>query len=185
MENELDRRTAWAAVVILILIILSLLTGCTRTVKSVVEYHDTIFVSQSDVRKTDSVVRSSDKTLISRVDSAHSVFFRRDSVVIRDSVFVKEKGDTVYIYKERWRTKVVADKDTVLKTKTDTIILHENVEVTVHDTVFVKDSTNHVLDGRKTTVKEKRNLWGEMKLAFFVAMALVVLFFLFRWWRGR
>ena len=185
MDDNLDRRTAYAAAVIFFLIVLALLTGCTRTVKSVVETHDTIFVSRSDMRKTDSVVSTDNKALISRTDSVFSVKSRRDSVIVRDSVFVKEKGDTVYIYKERWRTKVVADKDTIVKTKTDTILLYKDSEVTVHDTVFVRDSTNHVIDSNKMIVKEKADLWSKVKLAFFTALAVAALCFLLVWWRNR
>ena len=55
-----------------------------------------------------------------------SVFVERqkvDSVYLRDSVFVREKGDTVYIYKNRLHYKYRYLRDTVAVVQRDTVKL--------------------------------------------------------------
>ena len=43
--------------------------------------------------------------------------FQRDSILLHDSIYVKESGDSIYIYKERWNTKIVLKHDTLYKIK--------------------------------------------------------------------
>lgn len=60
-----------------------------------------------------------------------------DSIYVRDSIFVKEKGDTIFQYKERtkykieYKDKIVNKTDTVLKVDSieKPIIIKEEVEV--------------------------------------------------------
>lgn len=54
-----------------------------------------------------------------------------DSVYRRDSVFVREKGDTVYIYKERIRDRYVFRHDTLRLVKVDSVAVERVKEVKV------------------------------------------------------
>ena len=54
-----------------------------------------------------------------------------DSVYRRDSVFVREKGDTVIIYKERIRDRYVFKHDTLRLVKVDSVAVERIKEVKV------------------------------------------------------
>jgi len=54
-----------------------------------------------------------------------------DSVYRRDSVFVREKGDTVFIYKERIRDRYVFRHDTLRIVKVDSVAVERVKEVKV------------------------------------------------------
>lgn len=54
-----------------------------------------------------------------------------DSVYRRDSVFVREKGDTVFIYKERIRDRYVFRHDTMRLVKVDSVAVERVKEVKV------------------------------------------------------
>ena len=53
-----------------------------------------------------------------------------DSVFGRDSIFVREKGDTIYKYVERWRYRDRIIRDTVYRSKTDSVYIDR---VTTHE----------------------------------------------------
>lgn len=88
------------------LILLTLLSGCTKTV-----YVPTESVSY-------------------RADTVRLVTQRTDSVYRLDSVFVLQKGDTVVInrYRERWRDRREVVHDTTVAVRTDTIRVPYPVE---------------------------------------------------------
>lgn len=54
-----------------------------------------------------------------------------DSVFRRDSVFVREKGDTVFVYKERIRDRYVFRHDTLRLVKVDSVAVERVKEVKV------------------------------------------------------
>lgn len=54
-----------------------------------------------------------------------------DSVYRRDSVFVREKGDTVFIYKERIRDRYIFRHDTLRLVKVDSVAVERVKEVKV------------------------------------------------------
>ena len=56
-----------------------------------------------------------------RTDIQYRARWRTDSVYIRDSVYVREKGDTVFV--DRWRT-AWRDRETV---RTDTVVRRDTV----------------------------------------------------------
>lgn len=89
------RMCFWSMVMIIILLVLLMLTGCTTTkYVTVPEYHtDTLMVTKQ----------------------------QRDSIWLHDSIRVTEKGDTVRI--EKWHTKYVEKQvhDTVYQSKRDSI----------------------------------------------------------------
>lgn len=60
-----------------------------------------------------------------------SVFFekiRKDSIFVQDSVFVKEKGDTVFTNRLRYIYKYILKSDTIYITRTDSINVPYPVE---------------------------------------------------------
>lgn len=162
------------------------LVSCTKTQKTLVT-HDTVFVAHSltDSVKThhgasDSLVAAHSDTLyIVKSDSVVRASASVDSFVVRDSVYVREKGDSVYVYKEKWRERLVFMRDTLYKSRTDTVlkIVRDTVYKAVHDTVCVYksvekgDSTYQSREMEKETIKERRTLsWlkvlGVMVLVF-------------------
>lgn len=63
-------------------------------------------------------------------DGHHSDTVRvvvRDSAwfYVRDSIFVKEKGDTVYKYVEKWRYRDLWHTDTLIKVKVDSVYIKD------------------------------------------------------------
>ena len=58
---------------------------------------------------------------------------RRDSVKFydRDSIFVKEKGDTIYKYVEKWRYRDRVKIDTFYRVRVDSVAVERIVEVPV------------------------------------------------------
>ncbi len=88
---------------ILVILLLLLLSGCTRTIyqdREVVR-HDSIYVTALSV----------------------------DTILQRDSVHVLERGDTVYKTIQKYVYKVKERRDTVMVYKTDTLIQTQTVEV--------------------------------------------------------
>ena len=64
-------------------------------------------------------------------DTTYVERVRVDSLYQHDSVFVKEKGDTLYIYKERVRDHYVLKRDTVRLVKVDSVVVERVKEVKV------------------------------------------------------
>lgn len=69
-----------------------------------------------------------DHYLIER-DTTYISHMQKDSVFFRDSIFIRERNDTVYQYVEKWRTKYVDRIDTVYHTVRDTTVVYQTVEV--------------------------------------------------------
>ena len=69
------------------------------------------------------VVYQKDTTYISKIDSVYKYE--------RDSVFVKEKGDTVYKYVEKLRYRDRYKVDTLIKVKVDSLVIENVKEVKV------------------------------------------------------
>lgn len=74
-------------------------------------------------RKQTETIYLRDTTYISKVQV--------DSVFRRDSVFVKEKNDTIYIYKEKVRDRYRLLRDTVYRHKVDSVYIDRVREVKV------------------------------------------------------
>ena len=64
-------------------------------------------------------------------DTTYVQSVKVDSVYRRDSVFVREKGDTVFIYKERIRDRYVFRHDTLRLVKVDSVAVERVKEVEV------------------------------------------------------
>lgn len=99
-----------------------------------------------------------------RYDSLVVAKLVHDSVYVRDSVFVRERGDTVYKYKDKYVY--------VYKTKIDTFFAERvrDVEIPV-------------------PVERELSWWERMKMDFggwlLVAVALYVVYRTVRWWVMR
>jgi hypothetical protein len=74
-------------------------------------------------RKQVETIYLRDTTYISKVQV--------DSVFRRDSIFVKEKNDTIYIYKEKLRDRYRLLRDTVYRHKVDSVYIDKVREVKV------------------------------------------------------
>lgn len=88
--------SGWWFIILVIVSALLLLNGC-KTIETT---------------KTEYIVRT---------DTLREISLQRDSVHVTDSIFVREKGDTLYM--ERWHTKYIEKLrvDTLYECKTDTV----------------------------------------------------------------
>lgn len=64
-------------------------------------------------------------------DTTYVQSVKVDSIFRKDSVFVKEKNDTIYIYKERIRDRYVFRHDTLRLVKVDSVAVERVKEVKV------------------------------------------------------
>ena len=102
-DNSWLRWVFWVGLILTILG-LNLAVSCSPKIyERVVYQHDTTYVQQVKV----------------------------DSVYRRDSVFIREKGDTVIIYKERIRDRYVFRHDTLRLVKVDSVAVERVKEVEV------------------------------------------------------
>ena len=102
-DNSWLRWVFWVGLILTILG-LNLAVSCSPKIyERVVYQHDTTYVQQVKV----------------------------DSVYRKDSIFVKEKNDTVYIYKERIRDRYVFRHDTLRLVKVDSVAVERIKEVKV------------------------------------------------------
>lgn len=51
-----------------------------------------------------------------------------DSLYVRDSVYIREKNDTVYQYVEKWRNHYIYKTDTLYQSVHDTTVVKETIE---------------------------------------------------------
>lgn len=98
-------------------------------------------------------------------DSVFIASLDRDSIFVRDSVFVREKGDTVYKYKDKYVY--------VYKTLVDTFTVYRDREVEV-----------------PVPVERKLSWWERMKMEYAgwiigVLMGIVLLLMLRQWMARR
>ena len=104
-ENPTPRENLLVVAVFIISLILVVLcaAGCctTKVVEHIIHQRDTTYIERQKV----------------------------DSLYRRDSVFVREKGDTVYIYKEKIRDRYRYIHDTVRLVKIDTVQAVKEVPV--------------------------------------------------------
>ena len=75
-------------------------------------------------------VRTQIQTVYQR-DTTYITNTRVDSTFRRDSVFIREKGDTVYIYKEKVRERYRIVRDTLYRSKVDSVYIDREREVKV------------------------------------------------------
>ena len=164
--------------------------GCTRTVSRAVETHDTVFVA---THASDSNVvvgkgyeldfgHRADSLLQAVRDSVVRASLRRDSVYVWDSVSVRERGDSVLIYKEHWNTRVVELLDTVVRVRSDTVfsVRTDTAVVVRTDTLLVYryaergDSAYIGSDRSKETVR-RQAAFPWLKLFGLVAVGMGLL----------
>ena len=82
-----------------------------------------LLASSCSPRIYEKVVYQKDTTYVSKIDSVYKYE--------RDSVFVREKGDTVYKYVERVRYRDRYKVDTLIKVKVDSVAVERIKEVKV------------------------------------------------------
>lgn len=103
---------------LIVLLTCALLVGCASTRHAANTYHE-----------------STDFTYINRgyLDSLIKAITQRDSTHIHDSIYVREKGDTVTIYKEKivYQYKERSDKEDKVKQRTDTVYINHTDSIYV------------------------------------------------------
>ena len=92
-----------AMLVIFCILVILCATGCctTKVVEHIIHQRDTTYIERQKV----------------------------DSVYKRDSIYIREKGDTVYIYKEKIRDRYRYIHDTIRLVKVDSVFIDRPVEV--------------------------------------------------------
>lgn len=99
-----DRFLACALALLAAVVLALLLTACSpRVIETIQVQHDTTYVER----------------------------VRVDSVWRRDSIYIKDKGDTVWIYKEMWRDRYKLLRDTVRVVRVDSVAVEREVIVEV------------------------------------------------------
>lgn len=85
---------------------------------------------------------SRDSTRVSthQLDSIFARLTQRDSIYVHDSIYVREKGDTVYQYVEKLRYKYVNSVDTLYKYRTmrDTVYMERCDSIRVEKPVYIE-----------------------------------------------
>lgn len=157
------------------------LTSCTRTVEKSVVTHDTIFVAHHTTDTTNTQHKASDTVYVAKTDTFVKTDVKHDSVMIRDSVFVREKGDSIYVYKEKWRTRIDIKHDTIYKAKRDTVWQSKTDTVTIYRFVERNDTAYQSKTDKEQVVKERRTL-GWLKVLGVFAL-LFGAFGVGRWFR--
>ncbi len=101
-KRRLGRQLTSAVYLAAVTVAVALLCGCTSTKYVPVETVKTEYVDRESARV--------------------------DSVTLRDSVFVRSGGDTIWVEKWRWRDRVSRASDTVTVVKTDSVQVPYPVE---------------------------------------------------------
>lgn len=139
-ERRIKKRIGWMFFMLALLIVLFFLTACSPKTIYVPEVH-TEYITRTDT------------------------FVKIDSVSVKDSIYVTQKGDTVRIekwhvqYRDRWREKVV--RDTIMRT--DTISVPYPVE-------------------KKLTMTERFDIWlNGMCIVLGLLFLFVVAWLIIKW----
>ena len=100
----IDMLVAAAALGLTLLLIGLLAQGCSPRVVETIHYqHDTTYVERLKV----------------------------DSIFYRDSIYIKDHGDTVWIYKEQWRDRWHFQRDTIDRVRVDSVTVEREKIVEV------------------------------------------------------
>lgn len=94
-------RTEWIIVPLLLLLLVELQSCSPRIIEHYSTVRDTTYITQH----------------------------LRDSIFERDSIYVREKADTVYQYVEKWRTRYLQKTDTIYQAVHDTTTVTTTIEV--------------------------------------------------------
>ena len=139
-ERRIKKRIGWMFFLLGVLVVLFFLTACSPKTIYVPEVH-TEYITRTDT------------------------FVKIDSVSVKDSIYVTQKGDTVRIekwhvsYRDRWREKIV--RDTIMRT--DTISVPYPVE-------------------KKLTMTERFDIWlNGMCIVLGLLLLFVVAWLIIKW----
>ena len=170
-------------------VVYNMLTSCTKTTQKIVTTLDTVFVAHSSKDSTYEGDFGHEKDFVSKVDTFVQVktdtiiktITKSDSVILKDSVYVREKGDSIYIYKEKWKERLIFMRDTLYKSRTDTLrqIVRDTVYKERTDTLKViqfierNDSSYQSKADKEKIIKEKRTFGWLKMLAFIIAIFFI------------
>lgn len=107
------------------LIALLMLAGCASTRRAVNTYQ---------------VQQDSTHSSTQRLDSLFRVMMQHDSIYQRDSIYIREKGDTITKYVERIRYQLERRTDTLYRDllRIDTLVVVRTDSVTVEKPVYIE-----------------------------------------------
>ena len=101
-----------------------------------------LLASCASIRYASTYDESRDSVRVStrQLDSIFARLMQRDSVFIRDSIYVREKGDTVTKYVERVRYQYKVRTDTLYKYRTlrDTVYMEKRDSIRVEKPVYIE-----------------------------------------------
>lgn len=101
-----------------------------------------LLASCASTRYTSTYDESRDSVRVStrQLDSIFARLMKRDSIYVHDSIYVREKGDTVYQYVEKLRYKYVNSVDTLYKYRTmrDTVYMERCDSIRVEKPVYIE-----------------------------------------------
>ena len=96
-----------------------------------------------------------------RTDSVNKI--RTDSVYVRDSVVVERGGDTIKVTAWRWRERYVVQRDTIYRSKTDSIAVPYPVERKLSRWEKTKQDIGGIAIGAFIAVVSAVVLWLNIK----------------------
>ena len=155
-------------------VVYNMLTSCTKTTQKLVTTHDTVYVAHSLIDSTYESNSAHEKDFTSKTDTIIKTDIRHDTITLRDSVYVREKGDSLYIYKEKWRTKIDIRHDTILKVKTDTLYRTRTDTLTIIRYTDRTDSAYTASHNSQKQVRQRRTFpWWSVPLSLLVLFAVI------------
>jgi hypothetical protein len=152
-----------------------ILSSCNRTTKSAVITHDTIFVNKYNTDTIISQHNAQDTLILTKYDTIHDYHIYRDSIILKDSVYMREKNDTMFIYKERWNTTYKTKHDTIYRAKTDTISKVKTDTIYIYRSKAESDSAYISLEKQSEKVKQAKQPWASILISFFLLFSLCIL----------
>ena len=98
-----------------------------------------------------------------RTDTCYVNKIRTDSVYVRDSVVVERGGDTIKVTAWRWRERYVVQRDTIYRSKTDSVAVPYPVEGKLSRWEKTKQDIGGIAIGAFITVVSAVVIWLAVK----------------------
>ena len=148
--------------------------SCTRTVEKNVISHDTLYIERSNVDTTKFLHDGAMTEKSHKIDTVYIASQSHDTLIVKDSIYVRDTDSLRYIYKERNNTKVVSVHDTIFRWLIDTIRVLETDTLTVYHYANRADSSSHTAEVNTKVIKQKsRPVWVLVVIPLLLAMIVV------------
>ncbi|MCM1320237.1 MAG: hypothetical protein NC217_07645 [Muribaculaceae bacterium] len=89
---------------------------------------------------------------VTRTDTLRQFVHTRDTVIDRDTVFLKQQGDTLIKEVTRWRWRINEQRDTLWRTAVDSVYIEKPVTITVTEPVSKWQTFRQRLEGVAVTI---------------------------------